>query len=126
FVGKSRAQLALWGGTFVMLGLFARTFQAGINHLAFQLVVIDGLDHATNTIATSYGAFNILATLNGTIMFGWIIMAAGAYLSRTFGLIRSIGLGLMGALMSGALKGTTIFAIVAAVGLCIAFVSLGF
>ena len=125
-IGKKRSQLALWGGMFVILGLFARTFQGGINHLAFQLVNTQGLELATKTIADSYGAFNIIATLNGTIMFGWFFLAVGSYLSGTLGLIRSIALGLMGALMSGVLKGTSVFSIVAAFGLCIALVPLGF
>ena len=97
------------GGIFVILGLFARTFQGGINHLAFQLVNIQGLEPATKTIAESYGAFNIIATLNGTIMFGWLILAIGSYLSGTLGLFRSIALALMAALMSGVLKGTSLF-----------------
>ena len=125
-VGKKRSQLALWGGTFVILGLFARTYQGGINHLAFQLVNIQGLEPATTTIAGSYGAFNIIATLNGTIMFGWLILAIGSYLSGTLGLFRSIALGLMAALMSGVLKGTSLFSIIAATGLCVALVPLGF
>jgi hypothetical protein len=90
------------------------------------LVNIQGLDTATSTIADSYGAFNIIATLNGTIMFGWFFLAVGSYLSGTLGLFRAIALGLMGALMSGVLKGTSVFSIVAASGLCIALVPLGF
>jgi len=125
-IGKKRSQLALWGGMFVILGLFARTFQGGVNHLAFQLVNIQGLELATKTIADSYGAFNIISTLNGTIMFGWLILAIGTYLSGTLGLFRSIALGLMAALMSGVLKGTSFFSIIAATGLCIALVPLGF
>ena len=125
-IGKKKSQLALWGGMFVILGLFARTFQGGINHLAFQLVNIQGLEPATKTIASTYGAFNIIATLNGTIMFGWLILAIGSYLSGTLGLFRSIALGLMAALMSGVLKGTSLFSIVAGVGLCVALVPLGF
>lgn len=124
-IGKKKSQLAVWGGMFVILGLFARTFHGGINHLAFQLVNIQGLDLATKTIAKSYGAFNILATLNGTIMFGWLILAIGSYLSGTLGLLRSIALGLMMGLMIGVLKGTSLFSVVAAAGLCIAFVPLG-
>ena len=125
-IGKKRSQLALWGGMFVILGLFARTFQGGINHLAFQLVNTQGLELATKTIADSYGAFNIIATLNGTIMFGWLILAIGTYRSGTLGLFRSIALGLMAALMSGVLKGTSLFSVVATAGLCVALVPLGF
>ncbi len=124
-VGKKKSELALWGGVFVILGLFARTFQGGINHLSFQLVHFQGLEVATKTIADSYGAFNIIATLNGTIMFGWLILAIGTYLSGTLGLVRSIALGLMAALMSGVLKGTSLFSVIAATGLCIALVPLG-
>jgi hypothetical protein len=125
-IGKKKSQWALWGGMFAMLGLFARTFQGGINHLAFQLVDILGLEAATKTIADSYGAFNIIATLNGMIMFGWVILALGAYLSGTLGLVRSIALGLMAGLMMGVLKGTTLYSVIAAAGLCIAFIPLGF
>jgi hypothetical protein len=124
-IGKRKSQLALWGGMFVILGLFARTFQGGINHLAFQLVNIQGLELAIKTVADSYGAFNLIATLNGTIMFGWLVLAIGCYLSGTLGLFRSIALGLMAALMSGVLKGTSLFSTIAASGLCIALVPLG-
>ena len=124
-IGKKKSQLALWGGMFVMLGLFARTFQGGINHLAFQLVNVQGLESATKTIADSYGAFNLMATLSGTILFGWLILALGAYLSGTLGLVRAVSLGLMSGLMMGVLKGTTLFSVVAAAGLCVALVPLG-
>ncbi len=124
-IGKKRSQLAIWGGMFVLLGLFARTFQAGINHLAFQLVTVQGLDNTTRAIADTYGAFNIVATLNGTIMFGWIILAFGAYLSGTLGLFRSIAMGLMAALMSGVLKGSSPYSVIAATGLCVALIPLG-
>ena len=125
-IGKKRRALALWGGTFVMLGLFARAFQAGISHLAFQLVEIQGLDEATKTVANSYGAYNFISSFNGTIMFGWFLLAIGSYLSGTLGLFRSIALGLMGALMVGVLKGTSLYSIIAATGLCFAFIPFGF
>lgn len=124
-VGQKRIQLALWGGTFVIFGLFARTFHGGIDHLAFQLVRVQGLKPATEAVADAYGAFNIIATLNGTIVFGWIILAIGAYLSGTLGLVRSIAFGLMAALMIGVLKGSSWVSVMATAGLCIALVPLG-
>ena len=66
---------------------------------------VQNLELATKAVADSYGAFSIIATLNGAILFGWIILAVGAYLSGTLGLLRSIALALMSALMIGALKG---------------------
>jgi hypothetical protein len=125
-IGKKRSQLALWGGTFVILGLYARTFHGGVDHLAFQLVRVQGLDVARKAVADSYGGFNIIATLNGAILFGWIILAIGAYLSGTLGLLRSIALGLMSLLMIGVLKGSSLVSVVATAGLCIALVPLGF
>ncbi|MGV3587380.1 MAG: hypothetical protein ACO1OF_10280 [Adhaeribacter sp.] len=124
-VGQKKSQLALWGGTFVIFGLFARTFHGGVDHLAFQLVRVQGLELATKTIANSYGAFNIIATLNGAILLGWIILAVGAYLSGTLGLFRSISLGLMAALMLGVLKGSSWVSVIATAGLCLALVPLG-
>jgi hypothetical protein len=124
-IGKTKRQWALWSGMFVILGLFARTFHAGIDHLAFQLVDISGLEQATDMVAESYGAFNVLATLNGTILFGWIILAIGSYLSGTLGLFRSLALGLVAGLMLGVLKGSSWYSMVAATGLCIALLPLG-
>lgn len=124
-IGRTRPQLALWGGCFVIFGLFARTFHAGIDHLAFQLVRVQGLEQTQKAIADAYGGFNIIATLNGAILFGWLLLAAGAYLSKTFGLIRSVSLAAMSLLMMGVLKGSSWVSITTAAGLCIAFVPFG-
>lgn len=64
-VGQKRKQWALWGGTLVILGLFARTFHAGVDHLVFQLANLQGLKQATGIVAGSHSAFNIMGTLNG-------------------------------------------------------------
>jgi hypothetical protein len=106
-IGHSKPAWALWGGTLVMLGLFARTFHYGINHLAFQLVRVQNLQLATKAIADAYGAFYIVASLSGAILFGWTILAIGAYRSGTLSLVRSLALGLMSALMLGVLKGSS-------------------
>ena len=124
-IGKKISQMALWGGTFVILGLYARTFHGGVDHLAFQLVRVQGLDIATKAVADSYSGFNIIATLNGALLFGWLILAIGAYLSGTLGILRSIALGLMSALMIGVLKGSSLVSVAATTGLCIALVPLG-
>ncbi|WP_057938564.1 hypothetical protein [Algoriphagus resistens] len=125
-IGQKKRRLAIWGGTFVVLGLFARTFHGGVDHMAFLLVDTQGLESATKTVADSYGAFSIVATLNSTIMFGWLILAVGSYLSEALGLLQSIALGLMSALMLGVLKGTSLVSIIAVTGLCIALMPLGF
>jgi hypothetical protein len=124
-IGATRPGWALWGGTLVIFGLFARTFHAGADHLAFQLVRIEGVPSATKTIAASYGAFHIVAALNLAILFGWIVLAIGAWLSGTFGLVRSVALGATSALMIGVLKGSSLTSVVATAGLAIALVPLG-
>jgi hypothetical protein len=58
-------------------------------------------------------------------MFGWIILAIGAYIPKTLGLLSSISLALMSGLPLGVLKGTTTFSIIAVLGLCITFIPLG-
>lgn len=124
-IGATRPGFALWGGSLVVFGLFARTFHAGADHLAFQIVRIEGLPSATKAIADSYGAFHIVATLNTAIFFGWIILAIGSWLSGTLGIVRSIALGLMSALMMGVLKGSSPTSVIATAGLAIALVPLG-
>ena len=124
-IGLTRPAWALWGGSLVLFGLFARTFHAGIDHLAFQLVRIEGLDAATKVVQGSYGAFHVVAALNGAILFGWIVLAIGAYRSKVLGLLRSVALGLMAALMMGVLKGSSIMSVVSITGLCVALMPLG-
>lgn len=93
--------------------------------MAFQMDRILGVRIATSTVAASYGAFHIVSALSGAILFGWILLAIGAYLSRTLGLIRSIALGLMSVLMLGVLKGSSVTSVIAITGLSIALVPLG-
>jgi hypothetical protein len=125
-IGATRPGWAAWGGTLAIFGLFARTFHAGVDHLAFQLVRIQGVETATRVVGDSYGAFHIVKMLNVAIMFGWILLAIGAYRSGTLGLLRSVALGLMGALMMGVLKGSSAVSVAATAGLCVALVPLGF
>lgn len=125
-VGHTKPSWATWGGGMVLFGLFARTFHAGIDHLSFQLVHSQNLEIATKAIADSYGAFHIVSALSPFILFGWVVLAIGAYLSGTLGVIRAIALGAMSALMMGVLKGSSWVSVIATLGLCIALVPLGF
>jgi hypothetical protein len=124
-IGRQQPGWAAWGGVMVISGLFARTFHAGIDHFAFQLVRIHDLDLAQKTVAGSYGAFHIVSMLSSFILFGWIVLAIGAYLSNTLGLLRSLALASMAALMIGVLKGSTMVSVGATAGLCLALVPLG-
>ena len=124
-IGVARPRWAQWGASLCLFGLFGRTFHAGIDHLAFQLVRAEGPGAATKFVAGSYGAFHIVSTLNGAILAGWIVLAAGAYRAGVLGLFRSIALSMMALLMLGALKGTSPTSVLAVAGLCIALVPLG-
>jgi len=124
-VGRTRPRWALWGGSLVMFGLFARTFHAGCDHFAFQLVRIAGLQTAVDVTARTYGAFNVVSSLNAAIMSGWIVLAVGSYLSQTLPLFRAIALGAMSALMLGILKGSSWLSVVCAICLCVALVPSG-
>ena len=123
-IGTWNRVWGIWGGTLAILGLFTRTFHAGIDHLAFQLVYVQSQEMAWQAVSDSYRAFHIFRNLNGTIMAGWIVLAIGTYRSRTLNLLRSIALGLMVMVPFGTLKGTEIRAI-GIIGLCVALVPLG-
>lgn len=125
-IGQTKPGWATWGSGMVLFGLFARTFHAGIDHLSFQLVQFQNLTLATKAVADSYGAFHSISALSPLILFGWVVLAIGAYLSGTLGLVRAIALGSMSALMMGVLKGSSWTSVVAASGLCIALLPLGF
>jgi hypothetical protein len=124
-IGAARPGWALWGTTLTTLGLFARTFHAGADHMAFQLVRAEGVAPATRVVATSYGAFHVFHAASGAIMVGWLVLAVGAYKSGTLGLLRAAALGLMSTLMLGVLKGSSLMSVVATAGLCAALVPLG-
>jgi hypothetical protein len=124
-IAVTRPGWALWGGALVTFGLFGRAFHAGVDHLAFQLVRIQGADAATRTIADSYGAYHVFSALNMAIVAGWIVLAAGALRARVLGPIRAIALAAMSALPLGVLKGTTPLSIAAVAGLAVALVPLG-
>ncbi|MEH7081086.1 hypothetical protein V7101_21190, partial [Bacillus velezensis] len=76
-------------------------------------------------IAQSYGSYHIFHSLSPLIMFGWIILAIGAFRAKVLNLLSSTMLGLMSALPLGVLKGTTPFSIVATLAICIALIPLG-
>ncbi|MBC7927760.1 MAG: hypothetical protein H7039_19110 [Bryobacteraceae bacterium] len=125
-IGLERPRWAMWGGGLVLFGLFARTFHAGVDHLAFELVRSQGLESATRAVASSYGAFHVVTSLNAPILFGWLVLAIGAYLSRVLPIYRAAALGLMAGMMMGVLKGSSAISVACVSGLCIAFVPLGF
>ncbi|MEV5606113.1 hypothetical protein AB0L33_32210 [Streptomyces sp. NPDC052299] len=124
-IGSTHRELALWGGVLTVLGLFARTFHAGVDHLAFQLVAAQGVTEATRTVGGAYGSFHVFSTLNAAIMGGWLLVAVGAYRARVLGPFRALALALASAMPLGVLKGTTPLSVTAAVGLCVALVPLG-
>ncbi|MCU7726147.1 hypothetical protein ODJ79_20670 [Actinoplanes sp. KI2] len=125
-VGISRPAWSAWGGSLVMLGLFARTFHYGVNTFAFALVDSAGVSAATRAVGSYYGYREwIASSLTLALMLGWIVLAIGCYLSRTLGLLPAIGLALMSGLMIGVLKGSTWPSAVEVAGLAAALVPLG-
>jgi hypothetical protein len=123
-IGTWNRVWATWGGALALLGLFTRTFHAGIDHMAFQLVQVQSREQAWQAVSDSYRAFHVFRHLNGTIMAGWIVLAIGAYRSGVLNLFRAIALGLMVMVPFGTLKGTEIRAI-GIIGLCVALIPLG-
>ncbi|MEU8308025.1 hypothetical protein AB0C84_31130 [Actinomadura sp. NPDC048955] len=124
-IGAVRPAPAAFGGGLVLVGLFARTFHAGVDHLAFGLVDAQGRPSATVAVAGTYQAFHIFQYTSFAIMLGWPVLAVGAWRSGVLGPVRCLGLALMALLPLGVLKGTTPLSIAGAAGLCVAFVPLG-
>ncbi|QFG23816.1 hypothetical protein [Actinomadura sp. WMMB 499] len=116
---------AALGGSLTIVGLFARTFHAGIDHLAFQLVDVQGRAAATAAVRDSYTGFHIFHYASFAIMLGWPLLALGAHRAGVLGAPRALALALAAALPLGVLKGTTPLSVAATTGLAAALVPLG-
>jgi hypothetical protein len=129
-IGAKSPGWALWGGIFGIFGLLCRMYHAGVDNLAYWLVHFQSLELATEVIRESYPynyqGFYVVATILFSGMVGWFVLAIGTYRSGTLNLISSIALGVMGIHSMGVLKGTSWDTLVAVIGLCVAFVPLGF
>ena len=115
---------AFWGGALAVIGLFNRTFSAGVDHMAFQMVSVLGADQAFAVVSDTYRAFHVFRFTNPAVMLGWPVLAIGSYRAGVLGPVRSSALALMFMLPFGTLKGTEIRSIAIA-GLCAALVPLG-
>jgi hypothetical protein len=124
-VGRTRPAWSVAGGTLAMTGLLVNTFHEGMNLMAFRMVDELGTDVATGAVAGSYAGPYLVYPLVFVDNLGWIVLALGAYLSRTLGWLRSLGLLVMAAHVSGLLKGATAFGVLYDLGLCAAFIPLG-
>lgn len=125
-IGGRRPLLGLWGGTLVILGLFARTFHYGANQVLFVAADAYGVEQAGDLVGDVYSTKEwVVASLTGAIMIGWVVLAIGAFLAKAMHPVRCLGLLVMAALMIGILKGTDPVSIVAVSGLALALVPQG-
>ncbi|PWK90337.1 hypothetical protein C8D88_101353 [Lentzea atacamensis] len=116
---------AVWAGVLVTVGLFERTFHAGVDHAAFSATKHLGADGATELVAAGYQELHLFSFLSFTVMFGWFVLAVAAYRGRVLGPVRAVALAAMGLLPLGVLKGTEALSVVGTIGLCVALVPLG-
>jgi hypothetical protein len=124
-IGHTRPGWSVAGGTLAITGLLVNTFHEGMNLMAFRMVEEMGTDTATGAVAGSYADPYLVYPLVFADNVGWIVLAVGAYLSRTLGWLRSLGLLIMSAHVSGLLKGATALGVFYDIGLCAAFIPLG-
>jgi hypothetical protein len=124
-IGRTRPAWSVAGGALATTGLLVNTFHEGMNLMAFRMVEELGTDTATGAVARSYADPYLVYPLVFVDNLGWIVLAFGAYLSRTLGWLRSLGLLIMCGHVSGLLKGATAFGLLFDLGLCAAFIPLG-
>jgi hypothetical protein len=124
-IGLRRPVWAVWGGTLVVVGLFERTFTRASTTRPSPWCATAGPVRPPGSSPTSARISTCSVFLSFTIMFGWYVLAIGAYLSGALGLIRSIALATMGLLPLGVLKGTEILSIIGTTGLVVALLPAG-
>ena len=124
-IGRTRPVPAAWGAALVLVGLFERTFHAGVDQAAHGLVRRQGAEFVTDLVGRSYQDLHLFSFLSFTIPFGWLVLAFAAYRSGVLGPVRAAALAAMCLLPLGVLKGTEITSVIAVVGLCAAFLPTG-
>lgn len=124
-IGRTRPVLAAWAAALVLVGLFERTFHAGVDQAAHGLVRRQGAEFATDLVGRSYQDLHLFSFLSFTIPFGWLMLAFAAYRSGVLGPVRATALAAMCLLPLGVLKGTEITSVIAVAGLCVAFLPTG-
>ena len=124
-IRRERPGWAFWAATLAIVGSAVRIFQEGISFLSLQLVDAQGLTTATTAVSDTYGAWYVLATLNGSDNLAWGLLAIGAYRARLLGWVPALGVAFMMTHYSGVLKGTDLNSLTGAVLLAAVFVPLG-
>lgn len=124
-IGERRPRWAAWAGVLVTVGLFERTFHAGVDQAAFAAVKHLGVDRATELVAAGYGELHLFSFLSFTIMIGWVVLAIAAWLAGELDKVRAVLLACMALVPLGVLKGTEVLSVVGTAGLCVALVPLG-
>jgi hypothetical protein len=124
-IGQQKPRWAAWAGVLVTVGLFERTFHAGMDQAAFNATKALGVQAATDLVAKGYPELHLFSYLSFTIMFGWFVLAFAAHRGGVLGPVRAVALATTGLLPLGVLKGTEVLSIVGTVGLCVALVPLG-
>lgn len=123
-------RLAYWGATFVVAGLFARFYFAGVDQTAVQLTEVIGLDQATKAVMTeytdiSYGPWRVPVWCSVGQYLGSLLLAVGAWRTGVLGTGRAIAVLLPGLTWMGVLKESTLPDVVCTALMCAALVPLG-
>ncbi|MEV7629648.1 hypothetical protein [Actinoplanes sp. NPDC089786] len=87
--------LAASGGALAILGLVARVYFAGVDHVAFQLATSQGLDAAATMVLDtyvdiSYGPWRIAVVAAFGQYVGALLLAVGLYRAKIFGVVRAL------------------------------------
>ncbi|WP_214409661.1 hypothetical protein [Sphaerisporangium fuscum] len=129
-VAARSPRLAFWGGTLVVVSLFARLYFTGVEQTAFQLVEAQGLRRATEFVMStyvdiSYGPWRVPVTASACQYLGMLLLGIGAFRSGTFGSGRLLLFLLAGTLWVGVLKESPLSDVPCYVSLCLVLVPLG-
>ncbi|NUR91311.1 MAG: hypothetical protein HOY71_45180 [Nonomuraea sp.] len=125
-----RTQLAYWGATLVVVGLFARFYFAGADQTAFRLTEPLGLGTTTNAVMSqyvdiAYGPWLVPVMCSVGQYAGTLVLAVAAWRSGYFGIWRSLLLLASGTTWVGVLKASTLPDVAVTVLMCVVLVPVG-
>ncbi len=123
-IAHTRPRIGALGGCLALAGIFVSMFFGGV--ATYELAMSAVPDRATVAAIEEGAEPPVLILLSGAgIVFGWLVLAFGAYRSRLLGVVPSVALAATALVPAAVLGGYPVLMPVPFLGMAIALIPLG-